>query len=592
MTTRPNPLFVGIERAPARASMRATGLSTKDLHKPMIGVAHSWIGTMPCNLNHRRLAQEVMAGVRAAGGTPIEINTIAISDVITMGTEGMRTSLVSREVIADSIELVCRGHGFDGLVTLAGCDKTIPGAALAHVRLDIPGVVIYSGTMMPGVHLGRDITLQDVFEAVGSATTTGCTDELDKLERAACPGIGACAGHYTANTMAVVLEFLGLSPFGSMDPPAVDARKDTVCRQAGELVMRAVAEGLRPSRFLTPYSLRNSIAAGVATGGSTNMVLHLLAIAREAGIPLDIDEFDRISSVTPIIADLRPNGKFTAVDLDRAGGTRVIARHLVDAGLIAGDERTVTGRTVAQEAVGAAETPGQRVVTTVEAPLSPSGALLILRGNLAPDGSVVKAPGAVTLRMTGTALVFNCEEEAMAAVQAGRVRPGHVVVIRYEGPRGGPGMREMLGVTSALIGRGLGTSVGLVTDGRFSGATRGLMVGHVAPEAAEGGPIAAVCDGDRITIDLQRRECSVDLDPGELAARMRDWSAPPPRYTIGVMAKYWSAVSSAAVGAVTTPHPTQGPAITSGNAEECQQTGAVEGVMAVGGGDVGAAGGS
>ncbi|MCQ8835984.1 dihydroxy-acid dehydratase [Streptomyces antimycoticus] len=555
MSIKPNGLFVGRDRAPARAAMRAMGLTTEDLSKPMIGVAHSWIGTMPCNLNHRSLAQEVMHGVRAAGGTPVEINTIAISDVITMGTEGMRTSLVSREVIADSIELVCRGHGLDGLVTLAGCDKTIPAAALAHVRLGIPGAVIYSGTVLPGRHRGREVTLQDVFEAVGRAAADGTDEELEELERNACPGVGACAGHYTANTMAMAMEFLGLSPFGSMDPPAMDPRKKEAGRQAGELVMCMVEQGLTPDRILSTGSFHNAIVAGVATGGSTNLVLHLLAIAHEAGIPLSIDDFDKISTGTPVIADLRPSGRFTAVDLDRAGGTRLLARRLLDAGLLAGAERTVTGRTVAEEASQARETAGQQVLTTVERPLAVTGGLTVLKGNLAPEGSVVKSSGAVLRRLTGPAVVFESEETAMAAVQAGRVRAGDVVVVRYEGPRGGPGMREMLGVTAALVGRGLGPSVGLVTDGRFSGATRGLMAGHVAPEAAEGGPLAAVRDGDLITIDVDGRELSVDLTAGELSERLKGWTAPEPKYATGVMAKYRSTVSSATLGAVTTAVP-------------------------------------
>ncbi|MCH0564867.1 MULTISPECIES: dihydroxy-acid dehydratase [unclassified Streptomyces] len=558
MSIKPNGLFVGRDRAPARAALRAMGLTTEDLSKPMIGVAHSWIGTMPCNLNHRSLAQEVMHGVRAAGGTPVEINTIAISDVITMGTEGMRTSLVSREVIADSIELVCRGHALDGLVTLAGCDKTIPAAALAHVRLGIPSAILYSGTVLPGRHRGREVTLQDVFEAVGSAAASGTDEELEELERNACPGIGACAGHYTANTMAMAMEFLGLSPFGSMDPPATDPRKREAGRRAGELVMRMLEHGLTPDRILTAGSFRNAIVAGVATGGSTNLVLHLLAIAHEAGIPLCLDDFDKISTDTPVIADLRPSGRFTAVDLDRAGGTRLLARRLLDADLLAGAERTVTGRTLAQEAVSAREEPGQRVVTGAERPLAVTGGLTVLKGNLAPEGSVVKSSGAVLRRLTGPAVVFESEETAMAGVQAGRVGPGDVVVVRYEGPRGGPGMPEMLGVTAALVGRGLGPSVALVTDGRFSGATRGLMAGHVAPEAAEGGPLAAVRSGDLITIDLDRRELSVGLTPDEISGRLKDWTVPDPPYATGVMAKYRSTVSSASLGAVTTAAPESG----------------------------------
>ncbi|MEU2366054.1 dihydroxy-acid dehydratase [Streptomyces noursei] len=549
-----NPFLCGRDRAPARAALRATGLSTEDLSRPMIGVAHSWIGTMPCNLNHRRLAESVMQGVRDAGGTPLEINTIAISDVITMGTEGMRTSLVSREVIADSIELVGRGHALDGLVTIAGCDKTLPAAALAHVRLGLPGLVLYSGTMLPGRFRDAEVTLQDVFEAVGRNAAGELDDTgLAELERAACPGAGACAGHYTANTMAMALEFLGLSPFGSMDPPAADPRRTAVCEHAGALVMRMVEQGLTPQKILSPSAFRNAITAGTATGGSTNLVLHLLAIAREAGIALDLTDFDAISSRTPVIADLRPSGRFTAVDLDRAGGTRVVGRVLDEAGLLDADALTVTGRTVAEEVREARETPGQQVVVPTARAFSPTGGLLVLKGNLAPSGSVVKASAAVTPRLTGPAVVFDREEDAMAAVQAGRIRRGDIVVIRYEGPRGGPGMREMLGVTAALVGRGLGPHVGLVTDGRFSGASRGLMAGHVAPEAAVGGPLAALRDGDQVTIDLRRRELSVALSASEMTDRLAAWTAPRPRYDSGVLGKYGALVSCASVGAVTTP---------------------------------------
>ncbi|MEW1677556.1 dihydroxy-acid dehydratase [Streptomyces noursei] len=549
-----NPFLCGRDRAPARAALRATGLSTEDLSRPMIGVAHSWIGTMPCNLNHRRLAESVMQGVRDAGGTPLEINTIAISDVITMGTEGMRTSLVSREVIADSIELVGRGHALDGLVTIAGCDKTLPAAALAHVRLGLPGLVLYSGTMLPGRFRDAEVTLQDVFEAVGRNAAGELDDTgLAELERAACPGAGACAGHYTANTMAMALEFLGLSPFGSMDPPAADPRRTAVCEHAGALVMRMVEQGLTPQKILSPSAFRNAITAGTATGGSTNLVLHLLAIAREAGIALDLTDFDAISSRTPVIADLRPSGRFTAVDLDRAGGTRVVGRVLDEAGLLDADALTVTGRTVAEEVREARETPGQQVVVPTARAFSPTGGLLVLKGNLAPSGSVVKASAAVTPRLTGPAVVFDREEDAMAAVQAGRIRRGDIVVIRYEGPRGGPGMREMLGVTAALVGRGLGPHVGLVTDGRFSGASRGLMAGHVAPEAAVGGPLAALRDGDQVTIDLLRRELSVALSASEMTDRLAAWTAPRPRYDSGVLGKYGALVSCASVGAVTTP---------------------------------------
>ncbi|SFT93770.1 dihydroxy-acid dehydratase [Actinopolyspora lacussalsi subsp. righensis] len=549
-----NSFLEGSGRAPARAALRATGLSTEDFAKPVIGVAHSWIGTMPCNLNHRRLAESVMAGVRTAGGTPVEINTVAISDVITMGTEGMRTSLVSREVIADSIELVGKGHALDGLITLVGCDKTIPAAALAHIRLNIPGAIIYSGTMLPGSFRGTEVTLQDVFEAVGRNASGELDDTaLDELERSACPGEGACAGNYTANTMAMAMEFMGLSPFGSMDPPANDPRKVEVCENAGAHVTRLVGGGLVPGKILTEDSFRNAITGAVATGGSTNLVLHLLALAREAGIELDIEEFDDVSTRTPVIADLRPSGSYTAVDLDRAGGTRLVGSVLNNAGLLADNALTVTGRSLGEEVSGARSAAGQSVVRTVDQPFHETGGIRILKGDLAPRGAVVKVSATSTPQFTGSALVFDNEEDAMFAVQEGAVCSGTVIVIRYEGPRGGPGMREMLGVTSALVGRGLGESVALVTDGRFSGATRGLMVGHVAPEAAVGGPIAMLVDGDLITIDLVQRELSVRLTESELATRARSWNPPPPRYTTGVLGKYGSAASCASLGAITTP---------------------------------------
>jgi dihydroxy-acid dehydratase len=549
-----NSFLRGPHRAPARAALRATGLDTSDLAKPVIGVAHCWIDTMPCNLNHRRLARLVMAGIRAAGGRPMEINTIAISDVIAMGTEAMRTSLVSREVIADSIELVGRGYALDGLVTVVGCDKTIPAAALAHVRLDIPGLIIYSGSMRPGRFRGADVTLQDVFEAVGQHAAGELDDAgLAELECGACPGEGTCAGHYTANTMAMAMEFLGLSPFGSMDPPATDPRKETVCRQAGELALRLVELATTPSQLLDPAAFHNAITATVATGGSTNAVLHLLAIAREAGVPLALADFDAISTRTPVIADLRPGGQYTAVDLDRAGGTRLVGRTLADAGLLNTGAITVTGRSVGAEVSGAEATAGQRVVRPADRPLRRTGGLLVLHGNLAPSGAVVKASAAVTPRLVGPAVVFDAEERAMAAVRAGRIRPGDVIVIRYEGPRGGPGMREMLGVTASVVGRGLGESVALVTDGRFSGATRGLMVGHVAPEAADGGPLALLRDGDVVTIDLARRELSVGLPYREIERRRQRWVPPHCGYPGGVMAKYRASVSCASIGAVTVP---------------------------------------
>ncbi len=550
---RSRVILEGRDRAPARSFLKAMGYSDEDLRKPIVGVAHSWIETMPCNFTHRHLAERVKEGVREAGGTPMELNTVAISDGITMGTQGMKTSLVSREVIADSIELVGRGHMFDAIVTIVGCDKTIPAAAMAHARLGIPGVIVYSGSIKPGRFHDHDVTIQDVFEAVGANAAGKMSDEdLRDLEDHACPGAGACGGQYTANTMAMALEFLGLSPMGSASPPALDGRKDAVCVEAGRLVMRLLENGLTPSRILTREAFENAIAAGAATGGSTNLVLHLLAIAREAGVPLDIDDFDRISSRTPIIADLKPGGRYTAVDLDRAGGTRLVGKRLLEASLVDGGQITVTGRTLAEEVEGAEETEGQDVVTSVESPLRQTGGLVILKGNLAPEGCVVKVAGYTRLSHTGPARVFDSEEDAMEAVQAGSIKEGDVVVIRYEGPRGGPGMREMLGVTAALVGQGLGESVALLTDGRFSGATRGLMAGHVAPEAAHRGPIAALRDGDTVTFDIEERTLSVDLSEEEISARLAEWNEPEPRYKTGVMAKYAALVSSASRGAVTT----------------------------------------
>ena len=542
----------GRDRAPARSYLKGMGFTEEDLNKPIVGVAHSWTETMPCNFNHRRLAEKVKEGVREAGGTPMEINTISVSDGITMGTQGMKTSLVSREVIADSIELVGRGHMFDAIVTLVGCDKTLPAAAMAHVRLGIPGVIVYSGSIYPGRFKNRDVTIQDVFEGVGANAAGKMSDaDLKELEENACPGAGACGGQFTANTMAMVLEFLGLSPFGSASPPALDGRKDEASVEAGRLVMRLLENGVSPDRILTLESFENAIAAGAASGGSTNLVLHLLAIAREAGIPLDIDDFDRVSERTPVIADLKPGGRYTAVDLDRAGGTRLFGKHLLDGGLLHGDELTVSGRTIAEEVENADEDVGQDVVATVEHPLRDSGGLVVLKGNIAPDGCVVKVAGYTRLHHSGPARVFDSEEGAMAAVQANDISAGDVVVIRYEGPRGGPGMREMLGVTAALVGQGLGETVALLTDGRFSGATRGLMAGHVAPEAAHRGPIAALRDGDTITFDIGNRTLSVDLPQSEIEARLAAWTEPEPPYLTGVMAKYAALVSSASKGAVT-----------------------------------------
>jgi len=547
-------ILEGRDRAPARSYLKGMGFSEEDLHKPIIGVAHSWIETMPCNYNQRRLAERVKEGVRAAGGTPMELNTIAISDGITMGTEGMKASLVSREVIADSIELVGRGHMFDAVVSIVGCDKTIPGAAMALVRLGVPGVIVYSGSIAPGRFKGRDVTIGEVFEAVGANAVGRMSDEdLKEIEENACPGAGACGGQFTANTMAMILEFLGLSPMGSASPPAEDPRKDEVCVEAGKLVMDLLHRGLTPGDILTREAFENAIAAGAATGGSTNLVLHLLALAREANVPLDIDDFDRVSERTPIIADLKPGGRYTAVDLDRAGGTQLLGRRLVEAGLVDGSQLTPTGRTIAEEVEGAEEAPGQDVIVPIERPLKETGGLVILRGNLAPEGCVVKVAGYTRLRHEGPARVFESEEEAMEAAQSGGIVEDDVVVIRYEGPKGGPGMREMLGVTAAIVGQGLGESVALLTDGRFSGATRGLMAGHVAPEAAHRGPIAALREGDRITFDVENRTLSVALTDEEIEDRLQNWEDPRPRYETGVFAKYAALVSSASEGAITQP---------------------------------------
>ncbi|HVF02742.1 MAG TPA: dihydroxy-acid dehydratase [Rubrobacteraceae bacterium] len=547
-------IFEGRDRAPARAMLHAIGFNDEDLSKPIVGVAHTWIETMPCNFNQRRLAERVKEGIRAAGGTPMELNTVAISDGVTMGTEGMKASLVSREVIADSIELVGRGHMFDAVVSIVGCDKTLPGAAMALVRLGVPGLVVYGGSIDPGRFKGRDVTIQEVFEAVGAHAAGRMSDEdLKEIEESACPNAGACGGQFTANTMAMVLEFLGLSPMGSASPPANDPRKDEVCVEAGRLVMDLLHRGLTPADILTRESFENAIAAGAATGGSTNLVLHLLAIAREAGIALDIDDFDRVSERTPIIADMKPGGRYTAVALDKAGGSKLLGKRLVEAGLVDGDQLTPSGKTIAEEVDNAEETPGQDVVVPVENPLKKTGGLVILKGNLAPEGCVVKVAGYTRLRHEGPARVFDSEEEAMEAAQNGRIVGGDVVVIRYEGPKGGPGMREMLGVTAALVGQGLGESVALLTDGRFSGATRGLMAGHVAPEAAHRGPIAALREGDRVTFDIESRTLNMSLPSEEIEERLKGWTDPQPRYQTGVFAKYAALVSSASEGAVTQP---------------------------------------
>jgi dihydroxy-acid dehydratase len=542
----------GPDRAGARAMLKSIGFTDEDLAKPIIGIANTWIETMPCNFHLRKLAEKVKAGVRAAGGTPMELNTIAISDGVTMGTEGMKASLVSREVVADSIELVGRGHMFDGMIALVGCDKTIPGGAMALIRLNVPSVLLYGGSIAAGRFQGRDVTVGDVYEAVGAHAAGLMTDaELKDLEDHACPGAGACGGQFTANTMSTVMEFIGLSPMGFNSIPALDPKKDEAAYQCGFIVMDLLKRGVKPLDILTRKAFDNAIASVAATGGSTNAVLHLLAMAREAGIPLAIEEFDAISARTPIIADLKPGGRFVAVDVHHAGGIPVIAKNLLAAGLIDGSQITPTGKTIAEETANVKETPGQVVVRPVSNPIKKTGGLVILKGNLAPEGSVIKVAGYERTYHRGPARVFDSEEAAMAAVMSKSIKAGDVVVIRYEGPRGGPGMREMLGVTGALVGEGLGDAVALLTDGRFSGATHGLMAGHVAPEAARGGPIAAVADGDIIVIDIDKRRMDMEVPEADIKKRLSTWKAPEPRYKRGVFSKYAALVSSASEGAVT-----------------------------------------
>ena len=545
-------LTEGPDRAPARAMLRAVGLVDEDFNKPLIAVANTWSEVTPCNYHLRELANSVKQGIRDAGGTPIEFNTIVVSDGISMGTEGMKASLISREVVADSIELAVRGHLFDGVIALSGCDKTIPGCVMALARLNLPSLMLYGGSIMPGEFHGKPVSIQDVFEAVGShARGKMSTEELTELERRACPGAGACGGQFTANTMAIAFEFLGISPMGFNGIPALDPKKKQVAQECGQLLINLLKKNLRPKDIITRPALENAIAAIATTGGSTNGVLHLLSIAHELSVPLTIDDFDTINRKVPLIADLKPGGQYMAADLYQAGGTPLVAKWLLEAGHLQGDQITVTGRSLKEEASSAKETPGQHVLHTVADPIKPSGGLVILKGNLAPEGCVVKVAGHKKLTHKGPSKVFECEEDAFKAVQQGGIEAGDVVVIRYEGPQGGPGMREMLGVTSAIVGAGLGESVALLTDGRFSGATHGLMAGHVAPEAAKGGPIAAVQTGDVITMDITNRRLDVELSDQDIQSRLKNWTPPQPHYSSGVMAKYAKLVSSASQGAVT-----------------------------------------
>jgi dihydroxy-acid dehydratase len=544
----------GRDRAGARAMFKAIGFTDADLERPLIGVANTWIETMPCNFHLRRLSAKVKEGIRAAGGTPMEFNTIAISDGETMGTEGMRASLVSRELIADSIELVCRGQMFDAVVCIVGCDKTIPAAAMALARMDLPGMVLYGGTIAAGSYRGRDVTIQDVFEAVGANAAGKITDqELHDLENVACPGAGACGGQYTANTMSTVMEMIGLSPVGFNSVPAMDPQKDQVAVDCGKVVMNVLQKDLRPRKILTRDAFENAIAGVAATGGSTNAVLHLLAIAREAGVNLEIDDFQTVSERTPLLADLKPSGRFVAADMHRAGGVRLLARRLLRGNHLHPAATTVTGLSIKAESESAIETPGQEVIAPLERPLKKTGGLVILKGNIAPEGCVAKISGHERLEHRGPARVFESEEEAMSAVTSKKIQPGDVVVIRNEGPKGGPGMREMLSVTGAIVGEGLGESVALLTDGRFSGATHGLMAGHVSPEAALGGPIAAVRDGDIVRFDVRERVLEVEVSDEVLRQRMKEWKPLPPRYPAGVFAKYAALVSSASQGAIARP---------------------------------------
>lgn len=552
LNTRSRALLEGSDRAAARAMFKAIGLSDEALAKPIIGIANTWTEIGPCNYHLRRLSQRVREGIIAAGGTPLEFNTVSISDGITMGTEGMKASLISREMIADSVELEARANYFDGMIALAACDKTIPGVIMGLIRADIPSMMLYGGSIAPGNFRGRDVTVVDVFEAIGAHAKGKISDaDLAEIEGAACPGPGACGGQFTANTMALVVELMGMSPMGSAGVPAMDASKDDVAFHVGRLMMDLLARDLRPSKIITRKALENAIRGVASTGGSTNGVLHSLAFAREMGIPFTIDDIEEISKHTPLIADMKPGGRFVAVDMYRAGGIRLLIQRLLEGNLIHGDAITVTGKTLAEEAANAVETPGQEVIRTLKNPVKATGGLVILKGNLAPDGSVVKLFGYERLTHRGPARVFNSEESAFRAVQEGKIVAGDTLVIRYEGPVGGPGMREMLGITAALMGQGLGEQVMLITDGRFSGGTRGLMVGHIAPEAMLGGPIALLQEGDIVKVDINARRLDVEVSDAELAARRAKWTAPKPHYTTGVMAKYAKLVSSASEGAIT-----------------------------------------
>ncbi|MFL5758801.1 MAG: dihydroxy-acid dehydratase [Thermomicrobiales bacterium] len=563
-------LLDGVERAGARAMLKGIGLSDDDLKKPMVLIANTWIETMPCNFGLRTLAHAVKEGVRAAGGIPMEMNTVAISDGVTMGTEGMKTSLISRELIADSVELVGRGHMFDAMIGLGACDKTLPGLAMGLARLNIPGFLIYGGTILPGEVNGKEATVRSVYEAIGAFKAGRISEaDLKAIEDHACPTHGACGGQYTANTMAMAMEFIGLSPLGTASAPAVDdsqlatgtrgdvvnPRKMEIGRRAGELVMDLLRRGVRPRDNLTRDSFENAIAGVAASGGSTNAVLHLLALAREVNVPLMIDDFDTISERTPLLANLMPGGQYAAADLDKAGGIQLLAKRMIDGGWLRGDLPTPTGRSFAEEAATAVETPGQDVIRAIDNPLKPSGGLVILKGNIAPDGAVIKIFGYERPYHRGPARVFDSEHAALEAVYGNQINPGDVVVIRYEGPKGGPGMQEMLAITAGLVGQGLSDSVALATDGRFSGATKGLMAGHVAPEAFVGGPIAALREGDIIVMDIDKRQLNAELSDDEIARRLSEWKQPAPRYDSGVLAKYAALVSSAAEGAITRPIP-------------------------------------